>query len=199
MGLSRMAGGLVSACLLGVALLISWVVWAYLTESGSWRQLTSVSVAVLGSVAAALVYRFLSRRSGRGALAIVMLLLAALSAVPLVSMYYPGQVTYSRFGLTVYGVIPVPFLDVTVGPCGGLWFRDKTHLVTIDEVERLLSPEVEAVIIGIGWHSAVQIDPAVRELVGPVVLSAPTPEAFRLFNQYKSQGRVVVLIAHSTC
>jgi hypothetical protein len=99
----------------------------------------------------------------------------------------------------VYGAIPVPVLDITVGPGGGLWFRDKSHLVTAEEVQRLLSPEVEAVIIGIGWHSAVRVDPAVREIDAPEILTLPTPDAFTLYNQYKSDGKVVVLIAHSTC
>jgi hypothetical protein len=114
-------------------------------------------------------------------------------------MVWPGRITYSDFGLTVYGIIPVPVLDVTVGAHGGLWFRDKSHFVSLDEVESLLSPEVEVVVIGIGWHSAVQVDPAIQDLGGREVHILPTPEAFDLFNRAVSEGRQVILIAHSTC
>jgi hypothetical protein len=93
----------------------------------------------------------------------------------------------------------VPTLDVTVGPHGGLWFRDKSHTLSIEEVEPLLSPEVEALIIGTGWHGAVQVDPAVKEIEGIEVHLLRTPAAFDLFNGYMSRGRTVVLIAHSTC
>ncbi len=114
-------------------------------------------------------------------------------------MTYPGRVITSRFGLTVYGIIPVPLLDVTVGPHGGLWFRDKSHFISVDEFKSLWTPDVEVVVIGIGWESLVKVDPAIEEMEGVEIHILPTPKAFDLFNRYVLEGRKVVLIAHSTC
>ena len=74
-----------------------------------------------------------------------------------------------------------------------------SHLVSFDEIQPLLSPDVEVLVIGIGWHSAVGVDPAIEELEGIELHILPTPDAFDLFNRYVSAGRRVALIAHSTC
>jgi len=63
----------------------------------------------------------------------------------------------------------------------------------------LLSPEVEALVIGIGWDGEVRVDPAAQQMEGIEVHVLLTPAAFDLFNEYVSSGRVVVLLAHSTC
>ena len=112
---------------------------------------------------------------------------------PLLSMVWPGRITYARFGLTVYGIIPVPLLDITVGPHGGLWFRDKSHFISTTEVQSLLSPDVEVVVIGIGWNSVVNVAPAIRNLEEAEIHILPTPAAFEFFNQCVSEGRKVVL------
>ncbi len=93
----------------------------------------------------------------------------------------------------------MPVLDITVGPHGGLWFRDKSHYISLDEVQPLLSPEVEILIVGIGWQRAVSVDPAVQDIPGIQVYLLPTGAAFDLYNRYRSAGRAVVLVAHSTC
>jgi len=114
-------------------------------------------------------------------------------------MKYPGQITHSRFGLTVYGCIPIPILDITVGPSGCLWLRDKSHFIALEEVQALLSPEVEIVVIGIGWNDAVKVDEAIGKLENIQIEILTTPDAFEAYNQYKSEGKKVVLIVHSTC
>lgn len=109
-----------------------------------------------------------------------------------------GRVTYARFGLTVYGLVPVPLLDLRIGPTGLLWFRDKTHFVSRDE----LAPHLDAgdeIVVGIGWESAVQIDPAIEPSRHPNLHVLPTPEAFRLFGELRARGLRPLLIAHSTC
>jgi hypothetical protein len=114
-------------------------------------------------------------------------------------MTYPGRITYSRFGLTVYGAIPVPYLDVTVNRHGFLWFRTKTHEMTLEEVEPLIASDVEVIVIGIGWERLVRVDPAVRGLAGGSVEVLTTPDAFARYNQLRNEGRRVVLLAHTTC
>jgi hypothetical protein len=200
MRLQRITGLLVIIITLSLAALAAGIVWTYLTEYGQRRIAVAVAIALAGIIVAVLAYLLVVRLcKGTGRSLATLSLLAALLLVPALSMLYPGKVTYSSFGLTVYGAIPVPTLDVTVGPHGGLWFRDKSHTISIEEVEPLLSPDVEALVIGIGWHGAVQVDAAVQEIEGIEVHILPTPAAFDLFNEYVSRGRTVVLIAHSTC
>jgi hypothetical protein len=90
-------------------------------------------------------------------------------------------------------------LDIAIGPSGLLWFRDKSHYVSLGEVEKVLAPDVDVVLIGIGWDSAVDVDPAILAIQGPEIRVLPTPSAFASFNQCVSNGKKAVLIAHSTC
>lgn len=110
-----------------------------------------------------------------------------------------GRVIYSRFGFTLYGLVPVPALDVTVDSRGLLWFRVKSHLITLEEVSSLLDGDVRVVIIGIGWDSAARVEDGVRQLPNRDVRVLPTPEAFELFNRLSNEGEQVVLLAHTTC
>lgn len=196
----RVTGALVGIVVFALSLLVAGIVWAYLTEYGLQRIVASVAIAAAGAGAAAATYLLVVRycKSRRCSLVVVSLL-ALLLLVPTLSMFYPGKVTYSRFGLTVYGAIPVPSLDIIVRPGGLLWFRDKSHFISIEEVEPLLSPDVEVLVIGTGWHGAARVDPAVQEFEGIEVHILQTPAAFELFNELVSSGRRVALIAHSTC
>lgn len=200
MELKRVTGALVGVVLFAVSVLVAGIVWAYLTEYGLQRIAVSLAIAVVGAGAAVVAYLLVVRycRGKRCSLVIVSLL-AVLLLVPTLSMLYPGKVTYSRFGLTVYGVIPVPSLDITVSPGGFLWFRDKSHFISAEEVEPLLSSDVEVLVIGTGWHGAVSVAPAVQEIDGIEVHILQTPAAFELFNELVSSGKRVALIAHSTC
>jgi hypothetical protein len=199
-GLRRLTGALVGIVLFALSVLVAGIVWAYLTEYGLHRIALSVAIAAVGAGVAAVAYLLVVRycQSRRCSLLVVSLLVVML-LVPALSMFYPGKVTYSRFGLTVYGVIPVPSLDITFRPGGLLWFRDKSHFISVEEVEPLLSPDVEVLVIGTGWHGAVRVEPAVQELEGIEVHILRTPGAFELFNDLVSSGRRVALIAHSTC
>ncbi len=196
---SKVVGGLVGLAWLSAALLVAGVVLAYLTEYGSRRFLIAAAVAAGGLLAAGAVYYLPARRLQGSRAAAMAAALLLLLLVPLLSTIWPGRVTQARFGLTVYGLIPVPALDITVGHHGLFWFRDKSHHVALGEVQSLLSDDTEVVIIGIGWHSAVMVDPAVRSLAGYQVHILPTPEAFELYNRCVSLGKRVVLLAHTTC
>ena len=197
--MKRAIGVLVGIIILSVSLLVAGIVWVYLTEYGQ-RRMAAVVISVVGAGVTVLAYLLVVRccRNTRCSFAVISLL-AVLLLVPTLSMFYSGKVTYSRFGLTVYGAIPVPVLDITVDSDGCLWFRDKSHFVSIEEVKRLISSDVEVLIIGTGWHGAVRIDPAVQEIEGIEVHILRTPAAFDLFNGFVSSGKTVVLIAHSTC
>ncbi len=190
---------LVGAAALILALVAAGVVQTYLTEHGQRRTTAAVVIALVGAAGGGGVV-LLVLKLCRGRLCTILLTAAVVLIVllPLTSAAY-GRITYARFGLTVYGLMPVPTLDITVGPRGGLWFRDKSHTISFDEVRSLVSPQVDVLIIGTGWHGAASVDPAVRDLKGIEVHILRTPDAFRLFNDQRAQGRLVVLLAHTTC
>lgn len=200
MNWNRVVGTLVGFVSLALSLMVAGIVYSYLTEYGARRILLAAVIVAIGLGVGVVAYLLVSKHCRRKRCAVIVIaLLVALLLAPLASMAYPGTVLYSRFGLTVYGLVPVPALDITVRSHGALWFRDKSHFISIDEVQPLLSPNVEALVIGIGWHSAVRVDPAIEELEGIEIHILPTPQAFELFNRYVSAGRRVTLIAHSTC
>ncbi len=200
MKLNRIVGILVSLVILSVSALVVSVPWLYLTEYGDSRYFFSIFAAIVGAGIAVVTYRLGSKycKTGKSSILVVVLSVVFVLA-PLISMFTPGQITYSRFGLTVYGIIPVPVLDITIGSRGGLWFRDKSHQISLREIQPLLSPDVDILVIGTGWSNVVNVDPNIRNIEGLEVHILPTPAAFDLFNKFKAEGRVVVLIAHSTC
>ena len=120
MELRRVTGALVGFVLFALSVLVAGIVWAYLTEYGLQRIALSVAIAAVGAGVAAAAYLLLVRycQSRRCSLVVVSLLVVLL-LVPTLSIFYPGKVTYSRFGLTVYGLISVPSLDITVSPDDG--------------------------------------------------------------------------------
>lgn len=200
MKLRTLAGSLAFVIVLAIALLVAGIVWLYLTEYGIQRVIVAGLIAFLGTGMAFVAYSVIVSNFKQDASAvIVILILLLLVLIPALSMFYSGKVTYARFGLTVYGAIPIPVLDITVRPNGVLWFRDKSHFVSVNQVRPLLAPGVETLIIGNGWEGRVKVDPAVFELPGVTVYVLPTPDAYNLFNQFKSTGRQAALLAHSSC
>jgi len=180
-------------------LLGTYVVVTYLPEG------TGDPIIVLGLLASSiltaalvgfLVWRLPDSRSLRIWISSIT---AALVLLPVASMAYPGRITYDHFGLTVYGLLPIPYLDVTINKHGVLWFRTKTHEMTVEEVRPMVDSDVEVVVIGIGWDRLVQVDPAVRQLAGGAVEVLATPDAFARYNRLRNEGRSVVLLAHTTC
>jgi hypothetical protein len=156
---------------------------------------------LLGGGATAFAAGYLLSRlpDTRASRAAVLAAAGAVAILPPLSTLYPSRITYARFGATVFGLLPIPALDITVGPRGGLGFREKSHRVTRAEVEGLIGPGVEIVVIGTGWDGVVTVDADVRRIPGVDVRALPTPEAYRLYNRLRSEGRRVVLLAHSTC
>lgn len=122
-----------------------------------------------------------------------------LSFLMTLSVFFPGKVSYARFGLTVYGLVPLPFLDMTVSGSGALWFREKSHRIKKEEILSLLDPETHIVVVGIGWDSIATVDADARVIPSVAVEVYDTETALIKYNEYRSQGIRVALLAHSTC
>jgi hypothetical protein len=68
------------------------------------------------------------------------------------------------------------------------------------EIESLLAPGVEVVIIANGWDGAARVEEAALHLSDKVEIRVlATPEAFEEYNNLVAEGKSVVLIAHTTC
>ncbi len=153
---------------------------------------------VLASGAAALVgiglvaMRLGSERAAR----ILLVLILALLVLPPASAVWPGGITHASFGFTVVGICPLPVFDLTFHANGGVWFRTKTHLVTVEELRALLDQDVEEIIVATGWQGAVEIEPGFR---GARVTALPNAEALERYREQRRLGKRVALILHATC
>ncbi|MAG58505.1 MAG: hypothetical protein CMJ83_19630 [Planctomycetes bacterium] len=175
---------------------VAWIVIRYL-QSYSDRYLIAVIVGGLGLAVGIVGGILLARQKSTRRVVLILAFAVAALVVPAASMMMQ-RVTTSSFGFTVYGLIPVPVLDITVDANGVLWFRDKTHLITLQEVTPLIDGSVDVLIVGTGWHEVARVEDAVLKVV-PDVRVLKTPKAFALYNRLVAEGKRVVLIAHSTC
>lgn len=153
---------------------------------------------VFGIMAASGSYFVLSRARS----AIWPAVMGGLCLVPLLAMVVSplhGQVTYARFGLTVYGLVPVPLLDITVNSDGLLWFRDKTHEITAEEVRQLASAETSVIIVGTGWYDAAHLNREAYSLKSISIRAYPTGAAIEEYNKLRRRGVAVALLLHTTC
>jgi len=199
MKLTRLVALAYSVCIAALTAGVMVLIARYLRNYATGALLAAAGLAGVTAIGA-VWYVFLRIVRDRRRLVLAFtVILALLVIVPPVSMWYPGRITYARFGLTVYGAVPVPFFDVTVDRHGILGFRDKTHSLTLDEITPLIGDGVEMLVIGTGWEGRVKVDPEVAALAGVTVHVCRTPDAFDLYNKFIREGKKVVLIAHTTC
>ena len=196
---NRKTATVLSSMLAGAACVASWIYYTFLPISPERLTLT-MGCFTIGLIAAAMLFVIVTMLPDKKWVRITIIsVFGLLSAAPLLSVL-AQRITYSRFGFTVYGVIPVPVLDITIDRHGILWFRPKTHQITRKELDALVATDVEIVIVGIGWDSIAQLTDDAKLISTKIDLRVlPTPEAFALYNELEARGRNVVLLAHSTC
>lgn len=124
-------------------------------------------------------------------------LIAIVVALPFVSASMK-QVTYSRFGFTVYGVLPIPLFDFTVNGEGELNLLAKTDAITIEQISTLVDSETTVIVIAQGWDSDIKVDEMIHaEFLNLDIHELSTPEAFEKYNELIRQDVKVVLVAHT--
>jgi hypothetical protein len=116
----------------------------------------------------------------------------------------------SRYGMTVYKGIPLPFFDVMVFPNG--WFRlvDKKHYFnTRDRTFFMRRWEPDILLIGTGYHdvggkgfphlkgSRFIYNRFTERGIQVILLNSR--DACARFDELKAQGKNVLFILHSTC
>lgn len=194
---NRVCGPVLALVVAMFSLGLAFIVWRYLADYSSRTAIAALTLVVGCAVAVLLAVGIGRARSRKWGIAAGVASLALLGVLPVSCMI--GRVMYSRFGLTVYGIMPIPALDITVDSHGVLWFRNKAHLITADEVERLAADGVEVVVIGNGWDRVARVEDRVFELKNVTIRVYSTPEAFDEYNRLKSSGTKVALLAHTTC
>lgn len=137
------------------------------------------------------------RRRTRIVLGILVLVLASF---PFSWFVWPARIVYARFGVTVYGFLPVPAADLVIRADGLPWVRAKSHRVTREEIRRWTEgADVSDVIVASGWSGMVRVDPEARAIPGLNVHVLRTPEAIGFYRLMRADGKRVILILHSTC
>lgn len=97
-------------------------------------------------------------------------------------------------GKTYYG-------DVVVWWDGRHAMLQKTHLVDIPLLQRILKKKPDAVVIGIGLEGTVKIDPKVRKRLEAKKVSLfvdRTMNAMEIYNSFVKEGKKAVGIMHVT-
>jgi hypothetical protein len=196
---NRKTAFVLAAILVLTSIVVSCVVFTFLPVSPE-RPTLALGCLVVGSICSFVLYAVVTKLPDKRWIRVTACSLFALfNSVPLASAAVP-RITYSRFGFTVFGATPIPVLDITVNRHGVLWFRPKTHQITRAELDALITPGVDVVVVGVGWDSIAQLTDDAKLLGDSIDLRVlSTPEAFALYNELKAEGRTVVLLAHSTC
>ncbi len=117
-----------------------------------------------------------------------------------------GKFGLHFFGLTVYSGIPYPYADLVVDSSSIFpQIREtKSHLISDEEFDKLIGIKVDAwpeyVILGTGYENKVEVSGNILTRgANPIIEILPTPEAIKLFNKLKSEGKKVKAIIHSSC
>ncbi len=82
------------------------------------------------------------------------------------------------------------------------WWRLEGHRLQLPDVRDFLAEEVDAVVVGTGYHGMMRVDDEVIkafERKGREVFILKSREAVRKYNELVSEGRKVLLFIHLTC
>jgi hypothetical protein len=177
-----------------------------LTEFGYWSTIlgfTFVTFAAFFALFHASQYRWAGRALiGAGVLGLVL-------PAGSVARYHDAGIVRSRYGLTVYRGVPIPFFDVMVYPDGGLRLIDKKHAFNTRDRTFIDKKKADIVVIGTGFSglggrgfphlngSRFLYNAFIHR--GSQVIILRTPEACEYFNRAKKAGKHVLFIIHSTC
>jgi hypothetical protein len=145
---------------------------------------------------------------GKVCIALLLVAVVAGSSYSFVKHRSEG-IIHNRYGLTVYKGIPIPFFDVLFFPNGTFRLVDKKHHFNYRDRTFLLKQETDIILIGSGRDglagggfsesgvSQFTFNPFTHK--GTQVIILKTPEACRLFNRLRQEGKNVLFVLHNTC
>lgn len=110
--------------------------------------------------------------------------------------------SYEFGAMTVEGVRHVHDLLLIDGHAVADWWRGKAHLLTIMDLSPILVAAPEVLVVGTGRSGAMQLAPGLRDALDErdiELVALPSPEAWKAYNELKSEGRRVAGAFHLTC
>ena len=110
-----------------------------------------------------------------------------------------GSFGWSFFGYTTYSAWPRPVSDFQVRADGSTRKVAKTHELAFEQIEWLLTPKPEVLIIALGWQGVTAPDDRIRGYKGSEIHMLKNREAIDLFNRLKRARKRVAIHYHSTC
>jgi VanZ family protein len=122
--------------------------------------------------------------------------------------YRHDNIVFSRYGLTVYKGIPIPFFDIMIYPDGMFRLVDKKHYFNRRDRSFLLQFKTDIIIVSSGvygkggkgfpddQHTFVY-NPKLKN--GTQIIILKNREAAETFNRLKREGKKVLMIYHNTC
>ena len=111
----------------------------------------------------------------------------------------PGRFGWCCYAYTTYGVFPRPISDFQVRADGSTRKVGKTHQLTFEQIQWLLTPVPDVLIIALGWDGVTTPDDRIRQYQGCPIHFLRNKEATELFNRLKRDGKRVAIHYHSTC
>ena len=111
----------------------------------------------------------------------------------------PGCFGWCGFGYSIYGACPHIISDLQIRADGTTRTVSKTHDLTFEQIEWLLRPQPEVLIIALGWDGVTTPDERIRSFKGCEVRMLKNKEGLELFNRLKASGKRVAIHYHSTC
>lgn len=188
---------LAAAAVLGWGLAIAWAAREHLRgQGGEALAVPALGGAALAAACVALLPRFVRGKALQRGLA--WMIIAAAVVLP-ASAFWPGGVTYARFGFTVVGACPIPAFDFSITEAGWISACTKSHRITLAEASALTASGAEILIIATGWDQVARVDAEVLKMPRVAVEVLPTGAAFQRYNKLRREGRRVALLAHTTC
>jgi hypothetical protein len=140
-------------------------------------------------------------------LAVVIILVSALGVS--FARNHNRNITYASYGLVVYAGLPVPFFDLLIYPNGMPRLVDKKHFFNNTDKNFLLDNKPDILLIGSGWSGLGGKGFAREEgtymlfsnetVKAAQIVILKTPEAIKLFNRLREEGKKVLFVLHNTC
>jgi hypothetical protein len=129
---------------------------------------------------------------------VLLVVLGALSSLWLAANPL-GRFGWSRYALTTFNAWPRVITDIQVRADGTTRHVEKTHDLVFADVEWLLTPRPDVLIIALGWDGVTIPDDRIRGYKGCEVHLLKNGEAIELYNRVKQERRRVAIHYHSTC
>ena len=191
--------------LLSVLGLLFLCATSLLTDPGYWK------LAVCLPLAAFLVF-FLLFHMSQVKLVRYTLLIAALGGLLVQSYFFlrhrTERIVYNRPSLTVYKGIPILFSDAMFFPNGTFRLVPKKTYFSLRDQRFFLKQKTDIILVGSGSHgeggrgfpqdavSQFLYNPYTQQ--GTQVIVLQTPEACRVYNRLRQEGKSVLFILHNT-